>query len=438
MFRIPLPKPSGEILESGLNTMLQNILAKKQQAAQEQYQKSQLGLAQQRLQLEKELQPLRKTLAQAQAEQASAKAAQTKADTDLLKNYLTQIGFIPGSASSNAATGTGTPSGMGVSGVGGAQPGIPSSGSDMTQSGLEEPAEPQALAPTGQPGVSINQQPTSPNIPQPQPMKVHQAGIEPVKQYMRDAFLSKRLNLGDIKIVDIDGVQTAMSPISGPIPLVKGVSDWEKKLHAEDAKLVGQWGETLTAAHDMQPTLDAIQEIITSPVLAGMKQHPELFGHDMAWFQRFGSKEQQEMVGNLQTYTGELYTNMGQKFKGQFRVGEQALVKELKPDPKDSLGVLVGKSNALQAINQIVTRRISAADKLVRSGKYSPSEALQKADKMVNGKQIRDQVKKHIEDQISEKAEIEVISPDGRTLKGPKKNVQNFLNTHPGWRVNSG
>lgn len=182
---------------------------------------------------------------------------------------------------------------------------------------------------------------------------------------------------------------------------------------------------TIENATDSKETLDAIEEIVTSPVYESMKQNPILMGKDMSWYKIQGNKGQQQLAGSLESTTGKVYADMAKNFKGQFRVGEQSLVKNMKVNPEDSMDVALGKLKALQGMNDLLLKRSKVVSKLMNQG-YSKLDAIEEADKLVNGKEVRTGISKRIDDAISRNKKNEksknyvVMNKNGQTYHIPK------------------
>lgn len=177
----------------------------------------------------------------------------------------------------------------------------------------------------------------------------------------------------------------------------------QKELTTEDAKQVGEWGKSISAAHEVKDNLDQIQDIITNPVMDTMKNNPQLFGKDINWYKRFGNKDQQDLIGGLVSSNKNMYTAMASKFKGQFRTGEQTLVHDMLINEKDTIPVMIGKMNAMKSSNELMLKRLSIADFLVRNKGKSPSQALDLADQLVDGKKIRTDIRAEIKGQQEER-----------------------------------
>ena len=88
------------------------------------------------------------------------------------------------------------------------------------------------------------------------------------------------------------------------------------------------------------------------------------------------------------TLTGELIKNAAKDFHGQFRVGEQALLNNMKPSTSDTVEGARAKTEAFSYMNQMLMKRAEESAKLIRQN-VSPVEAYKAADKQIKGEEIR-------------------------------------------------
>lgn len=200
----------------------------------------------------------------------------------------------------------------------------------------------------------------------------------------------------------------------------------QEELTKQDAKQIGEFGTTLTGLYETQSSLNNLQHVVTDPVMQTMKNNPIYWGHDISYYKRAGSPEQQKILGYLIAYTKDLYASLSKKFKGAFRVGEQKLFNDMLVDEKDTVPTMLGKIEAMRTMNETMIARLSLADRLSRSGMYSPNESLNKADKLINGDKIREQIHKQITGEVESRKYPDV---KGKTwVKFPSGEIFNIDN----------
>jgi len=225
---------------------------------------------------------------------------------------------------------------------------------------------------------------------------------------------------------------------------------YNKELGSSDVKTMGKWDDTITASHEMSPVLNNIQEISANPTFQNMYKNPEYLGKDIDWLSRFGTPEEQKLIGDFTTNQKSIFSSMGQDFKGAFREFELNIFNKASPDIHDTLPQIQAKTNTLLALKGLVSKRLSLAQDIVRSsqGQISPSAALEIADKQINAKEVRKQIddqfkasereqKEAQKQQNSQKgntsiapkgAEVEIYDPQGNLIgHGSKVNAAKFL-----------
>lgn len=208
--------------------------------------------------------------------------------------------------------------------------------------------------------------------------------------YPQAAFLSKFLGMGEPKIINVDGQHIAVTPF-GNVPIAKGLSEFQKRLTAEDTKKISNLEETYVSTAKTLDTLKSVGNILSSETFEEMRKHPMLGKLELKYYEKNGTPEQQKMVGQYLASTGEIIKDASRDFRGQFRIGEQALLNSMKPSPEDSADVARGKIEMLQYMVTTLRDRSKLASEYMRSG-YSPIKAVDMADKKLNGKEIRKEI----------------------------------------------
>jgi hypothetical protein len=158
------------------------------------------------------------------------------------------------------------------------------------------------------------------------------------------------------------------------------------KLRAQDIK---DLGDLIFSGQGKQTTLDQISDIIKSPEFEKMRQMPILGRHELSYYQRYGSPEQQNMAGQLVTLSGNIIRDASQDFKGAFRKGEQDLLQNMKINPGDTVDAAKGKLEQLSYLNKLITQRAQTTADIMNQQHVSKTEAEKQADKLINGDEIR-------------------------------------------------
>lgn len=232
---------------------------------------------------------------------------------------------------------------------------------------------------------------------------------------------------------------------------------YNKELGASDVKAMDKWNDTISSDSQIIPVLENIQELTANPDLQAMYKNPEYLGYDLKLLKRFGTPEQQTLLTSLGTNAKSIFQSMGQEFKGAFREFELNLFNKAAPDEtSDTLPQMIAKTNTMLGLRNLVKQRLTLAQNIVRSsgGKISPSNALEIADRQVNGKQVRDQIQNQFkQSEIQQKIDKEkqsksnssaksskagvttIIDPEGNEHVIDSKNVKAALKKYPGTTV---
>ncbi len=211
--------------------------------------------------------------------------------------------------------------------------------------------------------------------------------------YSKAATIMQMLGLGKPHVVDANGRYVAITPFGNIDTGVSGLSAKDKQLSVEDAKKISHLEEQALTGYQKQETFNELNSDLGSQAFEAMRQHPELGRHELAWFEKFGTKDQQEMIGRMRTHMGNIIKDSSRDFAGQFRVGEQALLNSMKPNESDSLNTMKGKAEALTYMNQLLTRRSELEADLMRNQGISALQARIAANKEIDPKQIKKEIK---------------------------------------------
>lgn len=141
-----------------------------------------------------------------------------------------------------------------------------------------------------------------------------------------------------------------------------------------------------------QQTLDDVADILASPTFENIRQTPLAGHHELAYYAKEGTPEEQQMVGKFYTLTGNLIKDASRDFAGQFRKGEQQLLNGMKPGPSDTVDSAKGKVESLSVLNKMLAQRSRLTSQLMDEYHVSKLQASDMADKKINGQAIRKEV----------------------------------------------
>lgn len=167
------------------------------------------------------------------------------------------------------------------------------------------------------------------------------------------------------------------------------------------AKDVDDFGDTYKAALNSQVTLDSLNKVVASPVFQSIRQLPIGQQHQLSWYSKFGTPEQQELIGKFKADTGRIVQDGSQYFRGQFRVGEQKLLESMKVNDNDSPFVAVGKLESLNLFNRMMLERSRIAGNLQDELHLTRVKALEKADKLIDTDAIKKDIKNKLNPMVT-------------------------------------
>jgi hypothetical protein len=161
------------------------------------------------------------------------------------------------------------------------------------------------------------------------------------------------------------------------------------KIRANDIK---DLADTVFNAQTKQTTLDNIAKIVSSPEFEQIRRTPILGHHELSYYEKFGSPEQQNTVGQLMTLSGNVIKDSARDFAGQFRKGEQQLLENMKINPGDTVDAARGKMEQLSYLNRVIGQRAKLTADIMQQNHMSKLKAEEIADKQINGDAIRSQI----------------------------------------------
>lgn len=158
------------------------------------------------------------------------------------------------------------------------------------------------------------------------------------------------------------------------------------------AKDIDALNTSVFNAETQQATLNDIGDILASPEFEEIRQVPLAGQHELSYYGKEGTPAQQQMVGRYFTLTGNLIKDASRDFAGQFRKGEQKLLSGMKPGASDTVDSAKGKTEALTVLNKMLSERSRITSKIMTDYHVNKLDALEAADKQVNGEKIRQSV----------------------------------------------
>lgn len=207
----------------------------------------------------------------------------------------------------------------------------------------------------------------------------------------RDVNSINNLGPGQSYVVQGNNAQPPPSFAQNAASYAGTVKQGEKtgEIRAQD---INDLGDAYQGSQNKLATIDQINGIIRSPTFEQIRQLPAAGQHELAFYQRYGTPEQQNMVGQLVTLSGNVIRDAAQDFKGAFRKGEQGLLQNMKINPGDTVDAARGKMEQLTYLTQLLGQRSKLAADYMTSTNANKADAIEYANKNINADQIKQQV----------------------------------------------
>lgn len=172
----------------------------------------------------------------------------------------------------------------------------------------------------------------------------------------------------------------------------QGIKAEGEELGKIRAKTINDLDNTFYNSQTKGATLDQLTKIVTSPTFEKIRQLPALGNHELSYYARYGTPEEQQLVGQYYTLTGNIIKDSARDFPGQFRRGEQALLLGMKPSPGDTVDAAKGKIESLSIMNQMMGQRSKIMSQLMNQYHIDQATAADIADKQIDGDSIRNKI----------------------------------------------
>lgn len=166
------------------------------------------------------------------------------------------------------------------------------------------------------------------------------------------------------------------------------------------AAALKQIGESQLGLSNSGAVLDRMTGIVTNPVFGNMRNKiPGFQNKQLDYLKVMGTPEEKELIGDFLS-TGESFiASTVQGFSGKPLVREFDLAQRQKITPHDTVDSAIGKLRSATALHDIAEKKNQIVSELLQKG-YSESDAVLKANKMVDVKAIEDETNKRLQRKI--------------------------------------
>ncbi len=210
------------------------------------------------------------------------------------------------------------------------------------------------------------------------PSTAGQPQQQPKFNYPQAAAIMNLLKMGQPKPQDINGKYIAITPLGNIDTGVRGLDANQKAfqqgLGKYGAKIYGDAVDSYKAYQNQGAALDdLIYEVNNNPEfrnVTGPINKPIT-----SWI---GSAEKRELLGKLQSSSGEIALQVAPALKGSFTGRDQNLINEIKASPRDFPDIFIGKLKAQSLINNVLSERSRLLSQYIEQG-FTPTQAIQLA-----------------------------------------------------------
>lgn len=198
----------------------------------------------------------------------------------------------------------------------------------------------------------------------------------------------------------------------------KGVIEEGKELGKIRAQAISDLDEQYQQAVQAEVPIDHLVEMTQDPVFQNMRSKVPFFqDKQLDALSKIGTPEEQRAVGDFTTTATNAVANTVNSFRGRILDKEVTMANQMKINPKDTWNTMLGKLASVKTFNEMTKQRSRIASKLIADQHMNRGEAIEIADKQVDGKAIRKEVEgklspKPTEDDINYMAQKYNTSPD--------------------------
>jgi len=254
---------------------------------------------------------------------------------------------------------------------------------------------------------NIQNKPTMQNQPSPKIQNTN--GNNPLNNnisYTQAALASQLLGLPKPNIQQVPGTGqlTAITPF-GNIPVAQGLTAKEeaeqKGLGKYYAQSYGSYSDAVKTYQNQNAALDNLIALKNDPNFYSVSGPVQSFLTTWA-----GTPEKQNLLGQLQSTSGEIGLQVAPILKGSFTGQHQSLINSIKANPKtDFPEVFIGKLTAQKLLNTVLGQRSELAAQYIENG-MSPLKASKLATEQTPLDKYRDQINKLINPTVKLKNKI--------------------------------
>jgi hypothetical protein len=173
----------------------------------------------------------------------------------------------------------------------------------------------------------------------------------------------------------------------------KNIIEEGKALGTARGKDIQELGEQIEAGYQLKAPFEDLTQIITSPTWQNMRNSIPFFqDKQLKVLAKIGTPEQKKMIGTFIGASQEVVRQTINSFKGTRMKGELTIAQNMKVNEDDAVDVAIGKVKAARIYKDFGTQRASMASQLMINRHMNKGQAIEMADKMLDGNAIRTKI----------------------------------------------
>ncbi len=177
----------------------------------------------------------------------------------------------------------------------------------------------------------------------------------------------------------------------------QGVKEEGKELGKIRAKSIDDLDQQYQQAVQAEVPVDHLIDLTQNPEFKNILNTIPLFqDKQLKVLSNFGTPEQQKALGDFTTTATNAVANTVNSFKGRILDKEVTMANQMKITPKDTWNTMVGKLASIKTFNEMTKKRARLASELIQKEHLNRGEAIEKADKQLDGKAIRQKVEQKL------------------------------------------
>ena len=172
-----------------------------------------------------------------------------------------------------------------------------------------------------------------------------------------------------------------------------GVKEEGKKLGQLRAEAIDDMGKQYQDAIQARVPIHHMMDLMQQPVFKNMRsQIPFFQDKQLSVLSKIGTPEQQKAIGDFMTTSQNLAAQTVNSFQGRALAKEFDIANKMKISPNDTWNTAIGKLSSIDTFNEMTIKRANIATKLMEDRHLNRTDAMEQADKQVDGEAIRKQV----------------------------------------------